>query len=135
MLTDEDVFGFFRGERLAWKDDVTGLPVFEMKRKEPDDETIYYIIRVYEDNFSTDEKRIAFHEQVFPIIKESARKLEIHLFDFNEISERVMEASAIRTREEEVTGKLLRFAFVASVELMDIATGELVDLDVSVYTK
>jgi len=128
QLTNEDVFGFFKGERVAWIDPDTKKAVFELRRKEPADGSIYYIIRLTEANI-TDPTRKAFLNSVFPFIKKCGRMLKIPLIDFDEISERVMEATKKRFEEK---GEPIDPEFTATIEVMDLATGELMDLDMTI---
>lgn len=120
------------GAGFVFADRETGKIVFEMKKKDQADyggEGIYYIFKIYEENFSDiDAKDIWMHD-AWPTIKAAAGMLGVGLFELDEMGERMREQVGKllddpRTlRGEQVDVK---------IEVMDHATGDIGSLVIGV---
>ena len=122
----------FRGGRLSWTDPDTGKPIFELKKKDMANygrEGIYYIFKVYERNFSSEERKNEFYALGFSFIKHMAGRMELPLYDFDEITERSQEAM-IKLRREGVDIESKQVD--VEIEVMDHGTGEIHDLTMGI---
>lgn len=128
----DGLFAKFVGGSLSWGDPDTGKPILELKRKDMADyggEGVYYIFKVYEQNMSTEETRRKLLDLGLPIIKFLAGRMEIPLYDFDEITERSEEAMVKLLREEaDIESKKVD----VKIEVMDQGTGNLHTLTVGV---
>lgn len=128
----DGIFARFMGDRLSWGDPNTGKPIFELKKKDMADygsEGVYYIFKLYEQNMSTEETKKKILELALPIIKSLAGRMEVPLFDFDELTERSQEATVKLLREEvDIESK----QFDVEIEIMDHGTGNLHTLTVGV---
>jgi len=128
----DGLFARFTGGRLSWADPDTGKPIFEMKKKDMADygsEEIYYIFKVYERNFSSEEKRNEFLTSILPVLKSMAGQMEIPLYDFDEITERANEATH-RLRREGIDMESRQVD--TKIEVMDHGSGRLQSLTVGI---
>lgn len=131
----DGLFAKFMGGRLSWDDPDTGKTIFELKKKDMADyggEGVYYIFKVYEQNFSSKEKMNEFFTLGFTFIKFIAGRMKIPLYDFDEITERSTEAMIKLMREEaDIESKQVD----VKIEVMDHGTGTLHTLTVGVQAK
>jgi len=131
----DGLFARFMGGRLSWGDPDTGKPIFELKKKDMADyggEGVYYIFKVYEQNFSSEEKMKEFFTLGFTFIKFLSGKMKIPLYDFDEITERSQEAMIKLMREEaDIESKQID----VKIEVMDHGTENLHTLTVGVQAK
>ncbi len=122
----------FRGGRLSWADPDTGKPIFELQKKDMANygrEGIYYIFKVYARNFPSEARKNEFYAVGFSFIKYMAGRMELPLYDFDEITERSHEAM-IKLRREGVDIESKQVD--VKVEVMDHGTGEIHDLTMGV---
>ena len=128
----DELFAKFMGGHISWGDPDTGKPILELKRKDMADyggEGVYYIFKVYERKMSTEETRRKLLDLGLPLIKFLARRMEIPLYDFDEITERSQEAMVKLLREEaDIESKKVD----VEIEVMDQGTGNLHTLTVGV---
>ena len=131
----DGLFAKFMGGRLSWDDPDTGKTIFELKKKDMADyggEGVYYIFKVYEQNFSSKEKMNEFFTLGFTFIKFIAGRMKIPLYDFDEITERSTEAMIKLLRKDaDIESKQVD----VKIEVMDHGTGTLHTLTVGVQAK
>ncbi len=125
----------FIGGRLSWGDPDTGKPIFALKKKDMADyggEGVYYIFKVYEQNFSSKERRNEFFALGFPFIKALSGRMKIPLYEFDEITERSQEAMVKLLREGvDIESKQVD----VKIEVMNHGTGTLHTLTVGVQAR
>lgn len=131
----DGLFARFMGSRLSWGDPDTGKPIFELKKKDMADyggEGVYYIFKVYGQNMSTEETKRKLLDLGLPFIKVLAGRMEIPLYDFDEITERSQEAMVKLLREEiDIKSKKVD----VKIEIMDHGTGNIHTLTVGVQAR
>ena len=131
----DGVFARFMGGRLSWGDPDTGKTIFELKKKDMADyggEGVYYIFKVYEQNFSSEENKRKLLDLGLPFIKAAAGRMEIPLYDFDEVTERSQAAMVKLLREEvDIESKQVD----VKIEVMDHGTGNLHTLTVGVQAR
>lgn len=128
----DGLFARFLGGQLSLGDPDTGKPIFELKKKDMSDyggEGFYYIFKVYEQNMSSEEIKRKIIDVGLPVIIALAGRMELPLFDFDEITERSQEAM-IKLRREEVD--IASKQVDVKIEVMDHGTGNLHNLTVGV---
>ncbi len=121
-----------RGGRLSWADPDTGKPIFELKKKDMANygrEGIYYLFKVYERNFPSEEKKNEFYALGFSVIKYIAGRMKIPLYDFDEITERSQEAVIkLQRKGVDIESKQVD----VEIKVMDHGTGDIRTLTVGV---
>jgi len=113
------------GGTLMWGDKKTGKPIFELKRKDMKHyggEGCYYIFKVHERNFSSEEDRNEFFALGLPMVKRLAGGLGLALYDLDELNERSPEA-ILRLRERGVDCETRQVD--VKIEVFDHGSGRL----------
>lgn len=131
----DGLFAKFIGGRLSWGDPDTGKPIFELKKKDMADygcEGVYYIFKIYEQNISTEETKRKLLDLGIPFVKDLAGRMDVPLYDFDEMMERSQEAAVKLLREDaDIESKQVD----VKIEIMDHGTGTLHTLTVGVQAK